>query len=66
MATSKCTSCDGNRFEGVNKRIIGIHYPITFIQCADCGCVIGVLNTEVLGQHIENGVQALADIISNQ
>jgi len=65
MAASKCPSCGGNRFEGMNKRIISIHYPITFIQCADCGCVVGVLNTEILGQHISNGVDTIAQIINN-
>lgn len=66
MAQSKCPNCSSNTFEGVNKRIVGINYPITFIQCASCGCVVGVLNTDVLGQHISNGVDALAKIISNQ
>lgn len=66
MAMSKCPCCGKSRFEGVNKRVINLPYEVTFIQCADCGCVVGVLNTQVLGDHIVNGVDTLATIIKNK
>lgn len=66
MAKSICPYCENGIFEAVKYKPIGLPYSVTFIQCSQCGRVIGVLNTEVLGVHINNGIEALAKIINNK
>ena len=67
MAQSICPNCKGTTFEGVEKSIIGLRYRVTFIQCANCGCVVGVLNTAVLSNQItEIAKQAVQTVINNR
>lgn len=66
MAQSICPLCKGTQFEGVEKSIVGLRYKVTFVQCMSCGCVVGVLNTSVLTQHINNTAQQLAQFVINK
>lgn len=44
MAMSRCVKCDGTTFEAVRTESIrGTEFAFTFIQCAKCGGVVGVL-----------------------
>lgn len=42
MSTSKCHKCDHTQFEVVKANVTGAERPINFVQCANCGSVIGV------------------------
>ena len=66
MAQSICPKCGNSQFEGVEKSIIGLRYRVTLIQCTACGCVVGVLNTKVLSEHITNNAKELAQIVINK
>lgn len=44
MAQSKCGSCQGMRFETARKELPGVFIPFLFVQCADCGTIVGVLD----------------------
>lgn len=66
MAQSKCPKCGNSQFEGVEKRIVGLRYSVTFIQCMSCGCVVGVLNSKVLSEHITETAKALAQVVVNK
>ena len=63
MAQSICPRCGNPQFEGVEKSVVGLRYHVTFIQCTACGCVVGVLNTNVLSTHISNIANQLAVVI---
>ncbi len=55
MAQSKCVSCNNTTFKMVQKDPTGSNYTYSFIQCAHCGGVVGVvdaLNTGALLQKI--------------
>lgn len=65
MAQSICPKCGSPRFEGVEKNVIGLRYRVSFIQCADCGCVVGVLNTQALTNQIIETAKQLAQVVIN-
>ncbi len=45
MAQSKCGSCGKSRFEVREAPVmLGTDYKWFFVQCADCGVVVGVLD----------------------
>ncbi len=43
MATSKCAKCDSTRFEMKEAKILRSNYPHSFVQCAQCGAVVGTV-----------------------
>ncbi len=43
MAMSTCPKCGFNTFEAEVKEIISYAFKLNFIQCASCGCVVGVM-----------------------
>jgi len=49
MATSTCPKCDSTSFECVEAPITGLEFRHNFIQCAQCGAVVGVLDYYNLG-----------------
>lgn len=57
MAKSKCFYCDGLVFELAPIEILDCANPHRVIQCAKCGCPIGVVPAQdvaaVLSQHYE-------------
>jgi hypothetical protein len=52
MATSTCVKCGNTRFELVEKNPAGSERPLAFIQCSQCGGVVGVLDTFDIGELI--------------
>jgi len=62
MIQSQCLKCGNNSFEAQKKRITGLNYEITFVQCSKCGCVIGVLDTEIIGGQIVLAVDTLGKL----
>jgi hypothetical protein len=42
MSKSKCAKCENTTFEMVENTPEGSKFQVTFIQCAQCGTVIGV------------------------
>lgn len=43
MALSKCPTCDSHLFEMVRKEPMGSDSELRFVQCAQCGAVVGTL-----------------------
>lgn len=41
---SKCVKCDGTRFEMKLAKIEGSNFKHSFVQCAHCGGVVGVVS----------------------
>jgi hypothetical protein len=54
MATSTCIKCGGTAFESVVQSPRGANFKVTFIQCASCGGVVGVMDYYNIGQDIHD------------
>ncbi len=46
MSQSKCARCDNTTFEMIENTPEGSKFQLTFIQCVQCGTVIGVQSNE--------------------
>lgn len=44
MAESNCPRCGERRFEMVHAQIEGTSRSVLFVQCAECGAVVGALD----------------------
>jgi hypothetical protein len=53
MAISTCIKCGGTKFENKSVTPKGSNFVLTFIQCASCGGVVGVMDYYNLGQDIQ-------------
>jgi hypothetical protein len=54
MAQSKCSKCDSTFFEAVEKEISGYKFKLSFIQCAKCGNVVGVMEYLNIGAVLKS------------
>jgi len=55
MAESKCPSCRSTRFEVVHApNVEGSKRAILFVQCAECGAVLGTLDFVNLGVQVKD------------
>lgn len=65
MAKSCCIKCGGNQFEVVNaNNLEGSTRALLFVQCSDCGAVVGVLdylNVSVQAERVKNDLRTLAE-----
>ena len=52
MAISTCTKCGNTKFELKVVEPIGADYKVNFIQCNNCGGVIGALDFYVISELI--------------
>lgn len=65
MAESKCPSCNSKDFE-IQKKVIQNgkdKCEFTFVQCAKCGAVLGVLQTGVITTSIINTTNYILETI---
>lgn len=58
MATSVCSVCKSPTFEMVEATPTRSHFTILFVQCANCGAVVGTMTLQDAG--------VLADSIQHQ
>lgn len=49
MAVSTCISCASTQFEANTTTVHGTKSKVIFIQCAQCGGVVGVLDCSKFG-----------------
>jgi hypothetical protein len=65
MAKSCCVKCGGTHFEAVHaQNLEGTTRPILFVQCIDCGSVIGVLdflNLSVKAENMKNDLRTVVE-----
>lgn len=62
MATSSCPKCDSHSFELKSSPIKGAAVPFNFIQCASCGCVVGLVDTNDLVGLLQDVLTRLDDL----
>lgn len=65
MAQSRCMKCGGSKFEAVHaNNLEGTTRAVLFVQCTECGSVIGVidfLNISVKAEHIKNDLRTMME-----
>lgn len=64
MATSACVKCGYTTFEHKSAEPRGSKFKLAFIQCAQCGGVVGVMEQHNLGARIAILEERLARIES--
>ena len=63
MAASSCVRCGKNIFEMVDvSNIINATHPVTFIQCASCGGVVGAMEPTNISSGIDYLIKAVRGI----
>lgn len=66
MARSTCTKCGSSSFEGVESAPKGLGVSVLFVQCAQCGGVVGVndlQNTPDLVTALRNDIAQLRGVV---
>jgi hypothetical protein len=70
MAQSRCIKCGNAQFEVVHaNNLEGTVRPVLFVQCSDCGTVVGVLdflNVSVQVDRVKNELRTLAEKVVDQ
>ncbi|GAB6152841.1 hypothetical protein JCM17380_15910 [Desulfosporosinus burensis] len=65
MAQSCCIKCGCTQFEAVHaNNLEGTTRALLFVQCSDCGAVVGVLdflNVSVQVERVKNELRTLAE-----
>ncbi|HBV85546.1 MAG TPA: hypothetical protein DEF42_02545 [Desulfosporosinus sp.] len=65
MAQSSCIKCGNNRFEVVHaNNLEGTTRAVLFVQCTNCGSVVGVLdflNVSIKAERMKNDLRTLAE-----
>lgn len=65
MGRSCCIKCGGTQFEVVEaNNLTGSTRALLFVQCSDCGSVVGVLdvlNVSVQAERIKKDLRTLAE-----
>lgn len=65
MAQSRCMKCGGSKFEVVHaNNLEGTTRAVLFVQCTECGSVIGVLdflNISVKAEHVKNDLRTMME-----
>lgn len=55
MAQSKCAVCGSNQFEVVHAHNLkGSERSVLFVQCSDCGAVVGALDMVNVSVQVNN------------
>lgn len=65
MAESRCIKCGKSHFEVVHaNNLEGTTRAVLFVQCTNCGSVVGVLdflNVSVKAERMKNDLRTLAE-----
>ena len=56
---SECPKCDSSHFEVAQETIKGTNFYLSFIRCASCGTVVGVMDFYNIGAIIHDLAKAL-------
>lgn len=67
MAQSCCIKCGDTHFEAIHaNNLEGTTRAILFVQCTNCGTVVGVLdflNVSVKAERVKNDLRTLAETL---
>jgi 4-aminobutyrate aminotransferase-like enzyme len=64
MAQSKCSKCETPNFEIVPVKPGTCQFQLTFVQCAKCGTVVGVLESKNINERLDKIESYLATTLS--
>ena len=54
MASSTCLRCGHEAFEMAESSIAGLRFKRDFLQCAQCGGVVGVIESDNLNARLDS------------
>jgi uncharacterized Zn finger protein len=60
MASSTCTKCGSTSFEVKENSPMGSNFRIMFVQCSNCGGVVGTMDYFNIGQLIHDLAKKLS------
>ena len=70
MAQSRCINCGSTQFEVVHaNNLEGTTRAVLFVQCTDCGSVVGVLdflNISVKAERVKNDLGIMVEKLVNR
>jgi len=66
MAASTCVKCGGTSFELKETDIAGTPWNLYFVQCSQCGGVVGVLDDQNIGGLLQQRNEAFGQISESQ
>jgi hypothetical protein len=62
MTDSTCAKCGNHEFLAHPVELEQCERPLLFVQCSNCGCVVGVLENLKIGEMLENIEAKLTEI----
>lgn len=62
MATTTCARCLGTQFEIFPHRLPNYDYEVSFVQCSNCGTVIGVTTIHDAGMLGKENQEKVAEL----
>jgi NAD-dependent SIR2 family protein deacetylase len=65
MATSTCVKCGGTKFENKEVSPDQSKFKLIFVQCAQCGGVVGVMDFFNIGAELKEMKRAIAAIAAS-
>jgi hypothetical protein len=66
MAASTCVQCGSTGFELKETVLTGSPWKVYFVQCSQCGGVVGVLDDQSIGGMLRQRNEALRHIPESQ
>jgi hypothetical protein len=66
MAASTCLKCGSTGFELKETVLTGLPWKLYFVQCSQCGGVVGVLDDQNIGGMLRQRNEALGQIPTTQ
>jgi len=66
MAASACVKCGSTSFELKETVLVGSPWRLYFVQCSQCGGVVGVLDDQNIGGMLRQRNEALRQIPVSQ
>ena len=64
MAASTCVKCGHTGFEKAESAISGLRFKRDFVQCSNCGGVIGVIESDDLNARLDSIEERLKAVVS--
>jgi hypothetical protein len=66
MASTKCSSCNGHRFEIKEVSPIGSKFKYLALQCSSCGSVMGIVDYWNIGVVLKDGIEPKLNELESQ
>ena len=62
MAPLTCPKCENHKFEVNSKKLSNYPFKLLFVQCSNCGTVVGVKDEKNIGEMLQQQNDAIKKI----